>query len=60
MKNTCLTVADLMERLKISRPTAYALIHKEGFPVLRIGRRVLIPEDALQTWLEKQVIEHAQ
>ena len=43
-----LTVEQLQERLKLSRQGAYALCKKPGFPVCRVGRKVLIPADKLQ------------
>ena len=48
-----LTVEQLQERLKLSRQGAYALCKKPGFPVCRVGRKVLIPADRLQAWIDK-------
>ena len=56
-KNTdalCVTVDDLCDLLRVSRPTAYSLVHKDGFPVIRVGRRLLIPRAGLERWLDKQ------
>ena len=53
-KNTdalCVTVDDLCDLLRVSRPTAYSLVHKDGFPVIRVGRRFLIPRAGLERWL---------
>ena len=50
----CLTVDDLCGQLQISRPTAYSLVHSEGFPVIRVGRRLIIPKSGLERWLEDQ------
>lgn len=50
----CYTVDDLRGLLGVSRPTAYALVHREDFPKVRIGRRVLVPRAGLEKWLEKQ------
>ena len=47
----CLTVEDLCDLLQVSRPTAYNLVHMEGFPVIRLGRRLLIPRAGLERWL---------
>ena len=38
--------------LGVSRPTLYRLIQTDGFPVLIIGRRKLIPKKALEEWIE--------
>lgn len=51
----CITVDEMGELLRLSRPTAYSLVHRDGFPVIRIGRRLLIVKSALEKWLENQV-----
>lgn len=40
--------------LNISRAGAYALFHSEGFPCIRIGKRMLVQRDAFLHWLEEQ------
>ena len=50
----CYKVGDLCGLLGISRPTAYELVHKEGFPVVHIGRRMLVPRAGLERWLAEQ------
>ena len=50
----CHTVEDLCRLLHISRPTAYSLVHSDGFPVIRVGRRILIPRSGLEQWLAQQ------
>jgi len=47
----CLSVAELIEYLGCDRGTAYALVKTSGFPAARIGKRIVIPEDALKEWL---------
>lgn len=42
--------------LGVSRQTAYLLTRRSDFPVLRIGRRILIPRKQLETWMDRQVI----
>ena len=51
----CITVDELGELLRVSRPTAYSLVHRDGFPVIRLGRRLLIIKAALEKWLEDQI-----
>ncbi len=41
--------------LGISRQTVYLLSRREDFPVLRIGRRILIPRKQLEAWMERNV-----
>ena len=47
----CYSVADLVSLLGCSRSTAYALVRRPDFPATRIGKRIVIPEDALKGWL---------
>lgn len=56
MKNeqAVLTIMDLCEVLRISRPTAYQLLRRADFPVLQIGRRRLIPREGLEQWIKAQ------
>ena len=41
--------------LGISRSNAYILMRSKGFPVLRIGTRMIVPKDKFLEWIEKQV-----
>lgn len=48
-------VDELAEALGISKPTAYELCNQEDFPAIRVTpRRIIIPVDGLQRWLEEQ------
>ena len=40
-----LSVEDVASYLGISRVGAYNLCHAQGFPSMRIGKRILIPRD---------------
>lgn len=47
-----LSVEELAVELGISKPLAYELTKREGFPSIRISeRRIIIPVDALRVWL---------
>ncbi len=48
-----LTAADLAGALGISRAGAYALLHRRGFPALRIGKRLMVPKDKLTAWIDR-------
>lgn len=54
MQKLALSVAEAAQLLGVSRPTVYTLLHKEGFPSLKIGSRTLIPTDGLREWLRQQ------
>lgn len=51
-----LTVKDIQaSRLfPLGRNGLYNLLHSRGFPAIRLGRRFVVPRDALRAWLEKQ------
>lgn len=49
-----LTVTDAARLASVSRPTMYAWMRLDGFPVARIGGCTRIPAAAFQRWLERQ------
>ena len=51
MEKTTMSVQELSAQLGISLPKAYALVKQPGFPVIRVGTRILIPVDAFREWL---------
>ena len=51
-----MTVEEMGRSIGISRVKAYELANTEGFPKIRIGRRIIIPIDSLNRWLEKNSI----
>ena len=53
-KKLTLTVAEAAELLGVSLPTAYELAHSEGFPTLRIGRKLLISRVGLESWVDRR------
>ena len=48
-----LSVKELANQLSISKPKAYELVNAKGFPVVKIGNRIVIPIRQLETWLEE-------
>ena len=47
-----LSVEELANELGISKPIADELTKRDGFPSVRISeRRIIIPVDALRSWL---------
>lgn len=50
-----LSIEEAGKLLGVSRQTAYLLTHRADFPVLRIGRRVLIPRKQLEAWMDRQL-----
>ena len=48
-----LNAEQLAGTLGISRAGAYRLLHREDFPTLRIGKRMLVPRDKLMLWIDR-------
>ena len=40
--------------LGVSISTAYELMHDPGFPVLRVGSRIVVPKEKFIQWTEEQ------
>ena len=51
MEKIVYTVEEAAELLEISLPSAYQAIKKGEIPVIRIGRRILVPVAALEKML---------
>ena len=49
-----LNAAQLAGVLNISRANVYNLLHREDFPTLHIGQRMLVPRDKLVRWMDEQ------
>lgn len=48
-----ISVQELSEVLGISKVTAYKVVNTDGFPVLKLGKRVVVPVEALHEWLKE-------
>lgn len=48
------TVADLQQVIGCGRRQAYELCNRQGFPVIRMGKRIYVSRDAFLKWLELQ------
>ena len=40
--------------LGVSISTAYEVMREPGFPVLRVGSRMVVPKEKFMQWVEKQ------
>ena len=54
-QKSCISVEELGKRLGIGRVKTYELVHREDFPKIAIGRRILIPVAGFEKWLEEQI-----
>ena len=41
--------------LGVSTSTGYELMHEKGFPVLRVGSRMVVPKEKFRQWVEMNV-----
>ena len=39
--------------LGVSPSSGYELIHEPGFPVLRVGSRIVVPKEKFMQWVEE-------
>ena len=53
-EKTVYTVSDMAEVMRISKPTAYDIVHRADFPKIMVGRCIRIPRDAFMAWLERE------
>ncbi|MDE6591060.1 MAG: helix-turn-helix domain-containing protein [Oscillospiraceae bacterium] len=54
MAELAYSVTEAAEALGVSRNAMYNLIHKEGFPTLKVGGRRLICRELLAEWVRAQ------
>lgn len=48
------TAKEAAQAANVSMPTFYGWTKIAGFPVVRVGRKVVVPIDAFKRWLEEQ------
>lgn len=46
------SASEMANAMAISRASAYELTHRQGFPVIVIGKRRLIRKDRFLAWLD--------
>lgn len=53
MEKLTYSVEEARIAIGLGRNAMYALVHQEGFPSVRIGKRIVIPVEALKEWLKQ-------
>ena len=48
-----LNAAAVAKALGVSPSSSYELMHEPGFPVLKIGNRMVVPKEKFIQWVEK-------
>lgn len=46
---------EIAEAMGVSRPTIYKLLKRQDFPRLKIGRRTVIPAEAVKRWMNEHL-----
>ena len=54
-----LNADDIAEVLNISRGNAYTLLHREDFPTIHIGKRMVVPRARFIQWMKNQLPEQS-
>lgn len=54
------TAKEAAQAANVSMPTLYAWTKSEGFPVVKVGRKVVVPIDAFKRWLEEQAANNGK
>ena len=49
-----MTVDELADELRISKPTAYRIVRQADFPSFCIGNRILVNRSGLQKWIDQK------
>ena len=49
-----MSVKEVAEFLNINANSAYALVKREDFPSIRIGKRIIVPKESFYEWLNKE------
>lgn len=50
-----LNASNVSKVLGISSASTYELMHEKGFPVLRVGSRMVVPKEKFIKWVEENV-----
>lgn len=58
MDKLCFNAREAAEALGVSLPTFYELSSRSDFPRVKVGRRTLVPVDALREWLAREAAQH--
>lgn len=51
-----LNAEDIKDVMNISRAGVYQLMHREDFPKIIIGKRIVVPRDKFLEWLENSAV----
>lgn len=52
-KKLAYSVGEAAEALGVSKTTMYELVRTDGFPVIHVGNKRLIPIESFKRWIEE-------
>ena len=50
----CFSIRNWWQVLGVSISSAYELMHDPGFPILKVGSRLVVPKEKFITWVSAQ------
>jgi len=50
-----MSVTEVCQEMGISKPTGYDLVNQTNFPSIRLGKKIIIPREAFENWLQESV-----
>ena len=50
-----ITVKEFVSEYGIGTNKAYEIVNSKGFPIIRLGKKILIVKDRLDEWLENNI-----
>ena len=50
-----ITVKEFVSEFGIGTNKAYEIVNSKGFPVIRLGKKILIIRDRIDEWLENNI-----
>lgn len=54
MEKIVYTVKEISNLLGIGLPAAYQLVRSDGFPCIKVGKRLVVPIEAFHAWVKEQ------
>lgn len=54
MEKIVYTVKEVANLLDIGTAAAYQLTHSEGFPHIKVGKRIVVPIEAFHVWVKER------
>lgn len=60
VEKATMSITELANVLGISRPFAYKLVQVPGFPIIKVGKRKLVPITAFNEWLNSNIRQEGE